>query len=156
MYVCVCVCVRVCCCCCSVAKSCLTLWDPMDCSTPDIPVLYYLSPRVCLNSCPLSWWCPQTISSSVILFSPRLQSFLASGSFPVSWLFVSGGQNIGASTSASVLPMNIQGWFSLGVTDLISLLSKGLARSSPAPQFKKINYSAPRLLYGPALTSIHD
>ena len=87
-----------------------------------------LSPRVHSDSCPLSQRCHPTISSSVIPFSPRLQSFLASGSFPVSWLFVSGGQNIGASASASVLPMNIQGWFPLGLTGLISLLFKGLSR----------------------------
>ena len=85
------------------------------------------SPGVCSNSSPLSWWCHPTISSSVLPFS-CLQSFPASGSFPVSWLFASGGQNIGASASASVLPMNIQGWIPLGLTSLISLLSKGLSR----------------------------
>ena len=67
-----------------------------------------LSPRACSNSCSLSRWCHPTISSSVTLFSSCLQSFLASGSFPMSWLFASGGQSIGASASASVLPMNIQ------------------------------------------------
>ena len=70
------------------------------------------SPRVCSNSCPLTQWCDPTISSSVAHFS-CLQSFPASGSFPVSWLFASGGQIIGALASASVLPMNIQGWFPL-------------------------------------------
>ena len=84
-----------------------------------------LSPRVCSNLCPLSQWCYLTISFSAILFSFCLQSFPASGSFPMNWLFVSGGQNIRAS--ASVLPMNIQGWFLLGLTGLISLLSKGLS-----------------------------
>ena len=79
----------------------------------------------CSNSCPSSWWFHPTISSSVIPFS-RLQSFPASGSFPVSQLFASGGQSIRASASASVLPMNIQDWFPLGLTGLISLLSKGL------------------------------
>ena len=69
-----------------------------------------------------------TISSSVVSFSSCLQSFPASGSFPMSWLFMSGGQSFGASTSASVLPMNIQGWFLLGLTGLISFLSKGLSR----------------------------
>ena len=78
------------------------------------------------NSCPLSWGCHPTISSSVIPFSSCLQSFPASRSFPKSWLFASGGQNVGAS--ASVLPMNIQGWFPLGLTGLISLQSKGLSR----------------------------
>ena len=80
------------------------------------------------SSCPLNQWCYPTISSSVALFSSCLQSFPASGSFPSSPLFVSGGQSIGASASASVLPMNIQDWFSLGLIGLISLLSKGLSR----------------------------
>ena len=66
---------------------------------------------ICSNSCPLSWGCHPTISSSVGPFSSCLQSFPTWGSFPVSWLFTSGGQSIGASASASVLPMNIQGWF---------------------------------------------
>ena len=84
------------------------------------------TPGVYSNSCPLNWWCHPTISSSVVPFSSLLQSFPASGSFPMSQLFVSGGQSIGVSASASVLPMNIQGWFPLGFTDLI-LLSKGLS-----------------------------
>ena len=84
-----------------------------------------LSPKVCSNSCSLSWWCHPTISSSVIPFA-CLQSFPASGSFPMSQLFASGGQSIGPS--ASVLPMNPQGWFPLGLTGLISLKSKGLSR----------------------------
>ena len=87
-----------------------------------------LSPRACSNSCPLSWWCYPTISSSVVPFSSCLQSFQISGSFLMSWFFTSGGQSIGASASASVLPMNIQGWFPLGLTGLISLRSKGLSR----------------------------
>ena len=87
-----------------------------------------LSPGVCSNSCPLSWWCHPTISSSVTLFSSCSQSFPASGSFPMSHFFPSGGQNIGVSASASVLPMNIQDWFPLGWTSWISLLSKGLSR----------------------------
>ena len=86
------------------------------------------SPWVCSNSCPLSQRYHPTISSSVIPFSSRLQSFLVSGSFPVSRLFASGGQSIGALASASVFPMNIQGWFPLELTDLISLQSKGLSR----------------------------
>ena len=84
--------------------------------------------RACLNSCPLSQWCHTTISSSIILFSSCLQSFPASGSCPRSWLFSLDGQSIGPSASASVLPMNIQGWFPLGCTGLISLMSKGLSR----------------------------
>ena len=84
--------------------------------------------RACSNSCPLSQWCHPTISSSVISFSSYLQSFPASGSFQMSQFFASGGQCIGASASASVLPMNIQGWFPLGLTGLISFLSKELSR----------------------------
>ena len=87
-----------------------------------------LSPRVCSNSnsCPLNRWCHPTISSSVAPFSSCPQSFPASGSFPVSWLFTSDDQSIRASASASVLPMNIQDWFPLRLTSLISLLPKGL------------------------------
>ena len=87
-----------------------------------------LSPRACSNSCPLSRWCHPTISSSVTPFSSCPQSFPTSGSFPTSQLFASGGQSIGASASASVLPMNIQDWFPLELTGLISLQSKGLSR----------------------------
>ena len=82
------------------------------------------SPRTCSNSCPLSQWCHPTISSFVIPFSSCLQSFLASGSFPV---FTLGSQRIGASASGSVPPVNIQDWFPLGLTGLISLQSKGLS-----------------------------
>ena len=87
-----------------------------------------LSPGACSNSCPLSLWCHPTISSSVILFSSCLQSSPASGSFPVSWLFASGSQSIGASASASVLLMNIHYRFPLGLIISITLLSKGLSR----------------------------
>ena len=83
------------------------------------------SPRACSNSCPLSQWCHPFISSSAIPFS-CFQSFPSLGSFPMNWLFSSGGQNIGASTITSVLPMNIQDWFPLGLTGLMSLQSKGL------------------------------
>ena len=86
------------------------------------------SPGVCSHSCPLSWWCYLTISYSVAPFSFCLQFFPVSGSFPMSWLFSSSSQSIGASDSASVLPMNIQGWFPLGLTGLTSLQSKGLSR----------------------------
>ena len=86
-----------------------------------------LPPRVCSNSCPLSWWCYLTISSSAVLFSFCLQSFPEVGSFPMSWLFALTGQSIRASTLASVLPMNSQGWFPLGLTDLISLHPKQLS-----------------------------
>ena len=86
------------------------------------------TPRAYSNSCPLSRWCHPTISSSTIPFSSHLQSFPASGSFQMSQFFTSGDQSIGASTSASVLPMNIQGWFPLGLTGWISLQFKGLSR----------------------------
>ena len=109
----------------SVAQSCPTLRPHESqharrpCPSP--------TPGVHPNPCPLSWWCHPTISSSVVPFS-CLQSIPASGAFPVSQFFASGGQNIGASASASVLPMNIQDWFPLGWTSWISLLSKGLSK----------------------------
>ena len=115
-----------------------------------------LSPGVCSNSCPSSQWFCLTISSSATLFSFCLQSFPASGSFPLSWLFASGGQIIGASASASVLPMNIQGWFPLGLIGLISLQSRGFSRVFSSTQLKSINSLVLSLLYGPTLTSIHD
>ena len=108
------------------------------------------------NPCPLSQWCHPTTSSSVIPFSSCSQSLPASGSFPLSQLFASGGQSIGVSASESVFPMNIQDWFPLGWTGWISLLSKGLSESSPTPQFKSINSSVLSFLYSPTLTSIHD
>ena len=110
---------------CSVTKSCSTLCDPVDCSMPGFPCLS-LSPEVGSDSCALSQWCYLIISSSATLFSFCLQSFPASESFPVSQLFTSGGLSIGAS--ASVLPMNTQGWFHLGLVGLISLQSKEPSR----------------------------
>ena len=86
------------------------------------------APEVCLNSCWSSQWCHPTISSFVITFSSCLQSLPTSGSFPRSQFFTSGGRSIGASALASVLPMNIQDWFPLGLTGWISLQSKGLSR----------------------------
>ena len=99
------------------------------------------TPRVCSNSCPLSQWCHPTISTSVIPFSSCPQSFPASGPFLMSQLLGSGGQSIGASASASVLPMNIQDWFPLGWTGLI-LQSKGLSRvfSNPVQKHLKMFY----------------
>ena len=97
----------------------------MDCSTPGFSVQHF--PEF-PQTHPLSWWCHPIISSSVIPFSSCLQSFLASGSFPRSQFFASGGQSIGTSALASVLLRNIQGWFLLGLADLISLQSKGLSR----------------------------
>ena len=95
----------------------------LPCPTPT-PVAYS-------NSCPLCQWCHSTIPSSVVPFSSCLQSFPASGSFQMSRFFASGAQIIGASASASVLPMNIQSWFPLGLTGWISLQSKGLSRVFP-------------------------
>ena len=141
------------CCCCSVAQSWPTLCNPMECSTPGFPVFHYL-PRVCSNACPLSRWCHPVISSSVVPFSSCLQSFPESGSFPIVWLFASGGQSIGASASVSVLLMNIQGWFPLGFTGLIPCSPRDPEESSPAPEFKLINSLALSFLYGPVLTSI--
>ena len=86
------------------------------------------TPGVCSNSCPLHWWCHPTISSPVVPFSSCLQSFPASGFFPVSQFFPSNGQSIRVSASTSVFPMNIQDWFPLGWTGWISLQSKGLSR----------------------------
>ena len=127
-------------CCCSVAKSCQTLCDSMDYSTSGFPVLHYLP--VYSNSCPLSQWCHPTILSSVACFSCCLQSFPASGSFPMSWLCTSGSQNIGASILAPVLLMNIEGWFPLGLTGLISFLSKGLSSLSSTTIQKHQFFSA--------------
>ena len=109
--------------------------------------------RVCSNSYPLCWRCYLNISSSATPFYFCFHSFPASGSFPVSRLFPSGGQRIGASASVSVRSMNIQGWLLLGWTCLISLQSKGLSRVFSS---KSINFSALSLLYGPVLTSSQD
>ena len=112
-------------CCCSVLQSCPTLCDPMDCSTPGFPVFYYLLKFaqthvywVVMSSNHLIFWHPLLLLPSIIP---------ASGSFPMSHLFTSGGQSIGVSASASVLPINIQNWFLLGLNGLI-LLSKGFSR----------------------------
>ena len=109
----------------SVAQSCLTLCDPMDCNTLGFSVSLSPTPAACSNSCPSSWWCHPTISSSVLPFFSWLQSFPASGSFPMSQLFTRGGQIIRVSASASVLPWI---FYPLEWTGLISLQSKGLSR----------------------------
>ena len=100
------------------------------------------NPRPCSNSYPSSWWCHPAISSSVVPFSSCLQSSPASGSFLMSQFFASGGQSIGVSASASVLPMNIQDWFPLGLTGSIFLQSKGLSRvfSNTAVQKHQLLY----------------
>ena len=139
-----------------VAQLCPTPWDPMDCvwhaRTPcPSPIS-----RAYSNSCPSSWWCHPTISSSVVPFSSCLQPVPASGSFPVTQFFASDGQSIGVSASTLVLLMNIQDWSPLGWISCMSLQSKGLSVSSPTPQLKSINSSALSFLYGPTLTSIRD
>ena len=109
---------------CSVMSDSLWPHGPQHAGLP----LSITNSRSLINSCPLRQWCHPTISSSVIPFSSCIQSLPALGSFPMSQLFASGGQNIGASALASLFPMNIQGWFPLGLTGLISLQSKGLSR----------------------------
>ena len=108
------------------------------------------------NSCPLSWWCHPIISSSVVPFSSCLQSFPASGSFPMGQFFASGGQSIGVSPS--VLPMNIQDWFPLGWTGWVSLQSKRLSRVffNTTVQNHQFVSTMISFLYSPTLTSIHD
>ena len=135
---------------CSVPKLCPIVCDPMNCSTPCFPVLHYLPEFVQIMSIEsmmpsnqLILWCP---------FSSCLQSSSAYSYFPVSQLSASGDQSIGVSTSAWVLPMNIQGWFPLGMTGLISLWSKGLSRVFSRAT---INSSVLTLPYGPTRTSIH-
>ena len=98
--------------------SCDWLCDAVDCSMPDCPSLF---PGVCSNSLPLSQWYCLTISSYIALLYICLQFFRGSGSFPMSWLFTSDGQSIGVSVLASVLLINIQSWFPLGLTSLVSL-----------------------------------
>ena len=111
------------------------------------------------NSCPLSWWCHPTISSSVVPLSSRLQSFPASGSFQMSQFFASGGQSIGVSASASVLPKNIQDSSPLGLTGWIFLQSKGLSRVFSNTTVQKHQFFCTQLysfLYSPTLTSLPD
>ena len=114
-----------------------------------------LSPWVCSNSCSLSQWCHRIISFSVAPFLSCPQFFPASGSFPMSQLFTSGGQSIGASASESVLPVNIQGWFPLGWTGLRSCCPRNSQESSPAPPFKSSN-SLALSFHGPTPTSVCD
>ena len=118
------------------------------------------SPRAYSNSYPSRQWCHPTISSSVIPFSSHLHSFPASEAFQISQFFTSGGQRIGVSASASVLPMNIQDWFPLGWTGWISLQSKGLSRVFSNTIVQKHQFFSAHqffsFLYSPALVSIHD
>ena len=109
----------------------------------------------CSSSCPQSPWCHPTISSSVVPFS-RLQSFPASGLFPMSQFFASGGHSIEASASSSVLPMNIQDWFPLGWLVGSPCSPRDSQESSPTPQFKSINSSILSLIYSPTVTCMYD
>ena len=115
-----------------------------------------LSPRDFSNWCTLSQWCYPTISSSVSPFSTCPHSSPTSGSFPVSQLFISGGQRIRALVLASVFTMSIQDWFYLGLTDLVSCCSKDSQESSPAWQSLSNNFLVLSLLYSPIFTSVHD
>ena len=125
----------------------------MKCSTPGFPVHHHL-PELAQTQV---HWVSDVIQPShpVIPFSSRLQSFPASGSFPISQLFTSGGQSIGVSASTSVLPMNIQDWFPLGLVGS-PYSPRDSQESSPTPQFKNVNSFALSFLYNPTLTSIHD
>ena len=134
----------------SVAQSCLTLCDPMDCSMPDFSVHHQLPEFIQTR------WCHATISSSVVPYSSCPQSFPASGPFQMSQLFAAGGQSIRASASTSVLPMNTQVWFPLGWTGWISLQSKGLSRVFSNTTVQKHQLFGVSFLYSPALTSIHE
>ena len=120
----------------SVAQSCRTPRDLHGLQHARLPCPS-TTPRADSNSCPSHQWCHPTISSSVVPFSSRLQSLPASGPFPMSWFFTSGGQSIGVSASASVLPMNIQDWFPSGWTGWISLQFKGLSRVFSNITFQK-------------------
>ena len=106
------------------------------------------APRACSNSCQSSRWCHPTISPSGIPFSSHLQSFPASGSFPKSQFFASGGKSIGVSTSASVFPMNTQDWSPLGWTGWISLQSKGLSRVFSNTTVQKHQFFSAQLFLG--------
>ena len=115
------------------------------------------TPRACSNSCPLSWWCHPTISSTVVPFFSRLQLFPASGSFSESQFFASGGQSIGVSASTSVPPMNIQDWFLLGWTGWIFLQSKGLSRMFSNTTVQKHQFLCDQLsLYSRSSSTIRN
>ena len=144
-------------CCCSVTQSCPTL-----CSPKQQPLQYarlpYPSPTTgaCSNSCPSSWWGYLASLSSVTSFSFCLQYLPVWGSFQMSRLFTSGGQSIGVSALASVLPMNIQDWSPLGWTGWISLQSKGLSRGLTNTTVQKHQFFSAQFSYGSTPTSIHD
>ena len=138
----------------SVAQSCPTLCNPMDCSTPGLPVHHQLLQLVQTHVHRVGD--PIQPSHPVIPFSSCLQSFPASGSFQMSQLFTSGGQTFGVSASASSLPMNIQDWFPWGWAGWISLQSKGLSRVFSNTTVQKHQFLVLSFLYSPNNTSIHD
>ena len=139
-------------CCCSVTKSCPALCNPMNCSMPGFPALHYL-PEFAQTHVHWVGDAIQPFSSSVVPFS-CLQSFPASGSFPISRLFASGGPSIGAS--ASILPMNSQWWSPLDWLAGSPCSPRDSQESFPTPQFKGINSLLLSCLYDPTLTFIHD
>ena len=136
----------------SVAQSCPTLSDPMNCCTPGLPIHHQLLESTQTHV----HWVGDAISSSVIPFSSCPQSFPASGSFQMSQIFASGSQSIGASASTSVLPMNTQDWSPLEWTGWISVQSKGLSRVFSNTTVQSVNSSALSFLYSLTLTSIPD
>ena len=137
-------------CCCLVTQLCLTLCNPMDCSMPDFPVLHHLLE---LAQTHIHWVSEVIQPSCPLSFSSCLLSFPASECFLRSQFFVSGGQSIGVSASASVLPMNIQDWFPLGWTGWIFLQSKGLSKVFSNTTIQK--HVGLSFLYSPTLTSVH-
>ena len=145
-------------CYCLVTKSCPTLCNPMKWTAACQAFLSFTISQSLLKLMSVeSVMPPNSLILCHPLFPPGFNLSQYQGLFQwVSSLAIWGGQSIGASGSASVPPMNIQGWFLLGLTGLISLLSKGLSRVSPAPQLESVNSSVLSLLYGPTLTSVHD
>ena len=137
----------------SVAQSCLTLCDPMNCSMPGLPVHHQIPEFN--QTHPSSWWCHPAISSSVIPFSSCPQSLPASESFPMSQLFAWGGQSIGISALASFLPMNTQDWSLDGLVGS-PCSPRDSQESIPTPQLENMNYSVLSFLHSPTLISIHD
>ena len=140
----------------SVVQSCLTLWDPMNHSTPGLPVHHQLPESTQTHVCWVGDAIQTSISSSAIPFSSCPQSFPGSGSFQMSQLFASGGQSIGVSASTSVLPMNTQDWSPLGWTGWISLQSKGLSSIFSNTTVQKHQFLALRFLFSPTLIFIHN
>ena len=137
--------------------SCVWLFETPQTTAWQASLSFTVSPGFFSDLCPLSSWCYLIISPSDAPYFFGFQSFPASESFPMSWLFTSGGQSIGASALGSVLPKNIQGWFPLGWVGMISLQSKGFSKSLlQHHDSKSISSSALSLLYGPALISVRD